>query len=286
MSYINLDYLDDCIFCEINTEVTNFLPNHLFPLLFQVLTVDNSKIIETYEINPGTWRKYYGFRDKNFRVVTKNNKILRELKYDYKKETYSPSAQRLYEFWDYFTKLNSDSVGLILGAGDGSWGEWVKGVLENNVRCYLVEGSEKWFELLKLYQSDKKNLKLLNYLISLDGGEYDFYDFSNGENSISEEYLLRQGIETQNLEPTKRKTKKFSDLLNEIGIVNWIRFDLEGIDFGLVMSLELDKLPSLMMVQYEHLNLEIEKRNMIYEKFSNSGFYKLEFYIDTIFIKI
>lgn len=285
MSYICLDYIEDYIFCEINTEVTNFLPNHFFPLFFQVLTVDNSKIIETYEMNSGTWRKYYGFRDKNFRVVTNNNKILRELKYDYKKETYAPNALRLYEFWDYFTKLNSDTVGLILGAGDGTWGEWVKGVLENNVNCYLVEGSDKYFELLKLFHGNKKNLSLIHHLVSLDGEHYDFYDFSDGDNSISEDFLLSRGIDTEGLTKTKQKTKKFSDLLDEIGIVHWIRFDLEGVDFELVMSLELNNLPSLVMIQYEHLNLELEKRNMIYEKFSPFGFSKLEFDIDTILIK-
>lgn len=285
MSYLDLYCKDASIFCEAKSEITHIMSESNFPLFVQVLPVDDSVVIESHELPVGTWRIFKGIRDRNFRIVTKNNQVLRELRYDYKNEIYASDASKLYEFWDYFTKLNQCSTGLILGAGDGSWGEWVKGVYENEMKCFLVEGSQKSFEKLKLFHGNKKNLKLLNQVISLDGMDYDFYDDLDGDNSISLEYLNKRSIDLNKSNIRKVKTKKFGDLLNEIGTINWIRFDLEGIDLNLILSLDLENMKSLIMVQYEHLNLSDSDREQIKNKFKSQNFNFLEFNIDTIFIK-
>jgi hypothetical protein len=283
MSYIKLEVRDNVVFCEITYKVNEILSDDNFPLYFQVLTIDNSKIIESIQMEIGTWRTYCkGFRDVNFRVVNKNDVVLRELIYDYQKEN---QPLYLYEFWDYFTKLNKNLTGVVLGAGNGLWGEWVKGVLDNNIKCFLIEGSKKLFKDLKSSHGNSKNFTLINELISIDGADYDFYDHGGGYNSININYIKNCGEILNDFQIEKRKTKEINLLLNEIGNFDWLRFDLEGIDYELIMSLNLENISKLKMIQYEHLDLDIEKRTNVENKFKSLGYKIIVFGIDTVFIK-
>ena len=283
MSYIKLERRNNQIYCQVNLEITNILPSSCFPLFFQILSINNREVESTHRMDPGTWRTYVkGQRDKNFRVITKDNIILRELTYDYQLEM---RPLYLYEFWDYYTKINKNSIGVILGAGNGAWGEWVKGVLDNKINCFLIEGSIKLFNELKLFYENDKHLTLINELISVDGNDYDFYDHGGGWNSIDSEHIKKSKVKLDEFLVEKRKTKEINAFLKQIGYFNWIRFDLEGIDYELIMSLDLENYSNLNMIQYEHLDLENEKRQQIDDKFLSYGYRKLVYNIDTIFIK-
>jgi hypothetical protein len=283
MSYIKLEVRGNVVFCEITHKVNEILSDDNFPLYFQVLSIDNSKIMESIQMEIGTWRTYSkGFRDVNFRVVNKNDVVLRELIYDYQKEN---QPLYLYEFWDYFTKLNKNLTGIVLGAGNGLWGEWVKGVLDNNIKCFLIEGSKKLFKDLKSSYGNSKNFTLINELISIDGADYDFYDHGGGWNTINTNYIEKSNLNLNDFQVEKRKTKEINLLLNEIGNFDWLRFDLEGIDYELIMSLNLENISKLKMIQYEHLDLNIEKRTNVENKFKSLGYKIIVFGIDTVFIK-
>lgn len=287
MSYITLEIRDDLVYAEVKSNVLDILSPYDLPLYLQVISINNLKIYETIDLIPGQWKTYHkGFRDKNFRIITKNNVVLRELIYDYKNES---SPLYLYEFWDYFTKTNKNLTGLILGAGNGLWGEWVKGVIENEINCYLVEGSFESFRELKTFYGLNKNLILINEIISKDGAVYKFYDHNGGWNTIEPDYLINTMSEDElkniSFNVEQRKSKSLGSLLNEINEVNWIRFDLEGIDYDLIMMLNLNQFKNLKMVQYEHLGLSEDKKNSVEKKFLSSGYDVLKFNIDTIFLK-
>lgn len=276
---INLRVENGHIRCDVYTNI--FIDKKYFPLKFKITKLITNETIWEKDMYPGTWAAWNYIRDVNSYVTTNNGIILKELYYDYSTEN-----MQIYEFWDYFCRINKNSVGLILGAGDGTWGEWVSAVNENKIECHLVEGSEKTFNRLKNTCGRYPNYKLYNSIITSDGRECEFYegDFSDGYNTINHDYL-------QTLIPSPVvKTKKICStsihsLLETVGKIDWIRIDLEGTDYEIIKTIPKEILSSFIMLQYEHLGLLQEKRDDIDSIMIPMGFKKLQYEIDTIYFK-
>lgn len=279
MSYISLEIKDYSIRCEVKPEITSILSPDDLPLIFEVYPITAHKVVFSTELLPGTWALWGTFRDHNATIKTKKGILLKELIYDYQKEDLE-----IYEFWDYFTKMNKNTRGLILGAGDGTWGEWVMGIDENNIGCYMIEGSIDIFKELIHSQGRKNNTILFNDIVSPDGEDYIFYDADEGFSSINPDY--QKNFKTPNIEKSyKRTSKKFSDLLDTIGKIDWIRFDVEGIDYDLIKSVDPETFRNMKMIQIEHLHMEEEKINDLDTIFMGLGFHKITFWIDTVYLK-
>lgn len=118
-------------------------------------------IIYECDLYNNMWSSFNSYRNIKAKVFTNNGILIKEYLYKYENDKYHPDYD-LDEFWDYFTKINKNSVGLILGAGDGTWGEWVRGVNENEVKCHMVEASKKTYQRLN---NNYKNFFMLNYII-------------------------------------------------------------------------------------------------------------------------
>ena len=268
---------------EIKCEISNDLKidKKHFPLKFQVTQLITNKVLWETEVEPGMWASWPNIRDINSRVVTNQNIILKELNYSYHFEDLP-----LYEFWDYFCRLHKNSKGLILGCGDGTWGERIIPVNRENINCHLVEASKKTFSKLKENYGNKSNFTLHNDLLSTDGGEYKFYEGNHDEglNTINFEYLKKADNNAQSKYELK-KSKNIIDFIKEIGKVDWVRIDLEGIDYDILKSLPIDFLSSLILIQYEHWFLEDSKKTEIDRIFYSLGFKKIVYNIDTIYFK-
>lgn len=252
-----------------------------FPLKFVITELVSNKPIWESELNLGMWAKWNGMRDINAKVITKDGIILKEFNYDYTNENLD-----LYEFWDYFCRINKTSIGLILGCGTGTWGEWVIPVHREKIRCHLVEGTEKTFEELKKIYGENKQFKIYNHIITAKGGNCTFYECEpyNEFNTTNYDYLKKIPNNSK-LEPKSKLSKSINVLLDEIGAIDWIRIDLEGIDYEIITTIPKDKLNSLKMLQYEHLNLDAEKAQQIDVVMSELNFKKLVYNIDTIYFK-
>lgn len=276
---INLFINNNEIKCEISHDLK--IDKKHFPLKFQVTQLVTNKVLWETELELGMWATWPSIRDVNSRVVTNQNIVLKELNYYHQFEDLP-----LYEFWDYFCRLHKNSKGLILGCGDGTWGEWVIPINRENIVCHLVEASEDTFLKLKNTYKNNLNFTLHNILLSVDGNEYKFYEgtHDNGLNTINFEYLKKID---NNAQPTYtlKKSKNISDFIKEIDKIDWIRIDLEGIDYDILKSFSMDFLNSLILVQYEHLNLNNEKRKEIDDIFYSLNFKKLIYNIDTIYFK-
>jgi len=227
------------------------------------------------------WATWDNVRDVVIQIQTSGGSVLRSWTFDY-----GISDLPIYEFWDYFCVLNRNSIGLILGAGNGRWGEWVIPVNREFLECHLVEASEGTFrQLVETYEGNPK-IKLHNKLVTADGLDCKFYEgqHSDGLNTTNFEYLKKIDS-TANENFTWKKSVSIRDLISEIGPVNWIRMDLEGIDFDIIKSLDLEFIRSLRMLQYEHFHLQEEKREEIDSIMIPLGFTKLVYNIDTIYVK-
>lgn len=282
MKYIFLGFDENKIRCEVSKEIEYFFPQEEFPFKFQVFSLLNKKILYEVEILPGMWATFTGYRDANAKVIGKTGTILKEYEYSYNDENLT-----LYEFWDYFARYNKKSIGLILGSGNGLWGEWVLPIHQNNIVCYLIEGSPSIFDELKENYKNYDNFRLHNIIISSNGENCDFYDFGEGGNSSSNvNYLKTLTPSVSLVVPEKKSTVSLNDFLEKYPMINWIRIDLEGIDFDLVMSLYEKNLKNIKMIQYEHLFLSEEKLYEIDLFMSNNGFdKKITFEIDTVYLK-
>jgi len=265
--------------CEISHDLK--IDKKHFPLKFQVTQLVTNKILWEIELELGMWATWPNIRDVNSRVVTNQNIILKELNYYHQFEDLP-----LYEFWDYFCRLHKNSKGLILGCGDGTWGEWVIPANRENISCHLVEASKNTFSKLKENYGNKSNFILHNDLLSIDGGEYKFYEGNhhNCLNTINYDYLKKANSEATSNFITK-KSKSILDLLKEIGNIDWIRIDLEGIDYEILKKIPTNYLKSLILIQYEHQYLSNDKRNELDNIIIPLGFRKITYDIDTIYTK-
>jgi hypothetical protein len=165
-------------------------------------------------------------------------------------------------------------------------GEWVIPVNRESLECHLVEASESTFcQLVETYGENPK-FKLHNKLVSTDGSDYKFYEgeHSDGLNTINFEYLKKIDS-SANENFTWKKSVCINDLISEIGPINWLRMDLEGIDYDIIKSLDLEFIQTLTMLQYEHFLLQEEKREEIDSILIPLGFTKFVFNIDTIYVK-
>lgn len=276
---INLKVENGQIRCDVFKDT--IISEEYFPLKLKITRLISNKIVWETELNPGMWATWPAIRDYNAHVFTNNGILLKELTYHYTTENL-----QIYEFWDYFCKINKKSIGLILGCGDGTWGEWVSAVNENKIECHLVEGSEKTFNDLKYTYEKNSSFKLHNILVTSDGRNCDFYegDHHDGLNTINYEYLRSIDPSAKSNFKSKSSTS-IENLLNKIGKIDWIRIDLEGSDYEIIKSIPNQTLNSLIMLQYEHLGLLQEKRDDIDSIMIPMGFKKLQYEIDTIYFK-
>jgi FkbM family methyltransferase len=275
---IEIGIINGKIKCEISSEI--MISDKHLPLKFKISELITNKIIWETSLNPGMWASWDNIRDINAVVCTNDNIILKEFKYNYENENLI-----IYEFWDYFCRINKNKSGLILGAGDGTWGEWVIPINRELIKCHLVEASKKTFSKLSDTYKNSKQMILHNDVITKDGLDCKFYEGDDdGLNTINLDYLKK--IESDSTPSFEiRKTKSIEDLLSEIGKVDWIRIDIEGSDYDIIKKIPIDYLEKLIMIQYEHYHLSDEKREEIDSIILPMGFKKLVYNIDTIYYK-
>jgi hypothetical protein len=279
---IRIEIVDYQIKCTISDEL--MIPTECFPLKFKILELITNDVIWEVNLEKNMWATWSGknvIRDVTAIVTTSQNIILKELNYNYENENLL-----IYEFWDYFCRINKNTCGLILGCGDGTWGEWVTPVSREDISCHLVEGSKKTFDKLsKTYDKNKKMI-LYNEVITVDGLECNFYDggYTDGLNTINFDYLKKID---PNANSTFKitKTESISNFLDKIGKVDWIRLDIEGSDYEIIKAIPKKYLEGLIMIQYEHHLLSDDKKIEIDEILLPMGFKKLIYYIDTIYYR-
>jgi hypothetical protein len=277
---IKLEIRDRKLYCEISNDI--IIPENYFPLKFKVKELITNKTKWEIDLSPGMWATWDWFRDVNATVETCNGIILKEFNYNYEIEDLT-----IYGFWDYFCRINKTTTGLILGCGNGTWGEWVVPVNRENMTCHLVEASRNTFRNLSENYKNSSNFILYDDVITIDGLDCNFYEGEingDGLNSINFEYLKKIDSES-NLKFELRKTKSIMDLLEEIGKVDWIRLDIEGSDYDILKKIPREYLENLIMIQYENFHLSEEKKKEVDDLILPLGFRKLVFGIDTIYYK-
>jgi len=274
---------------EISGRINDILNQQELPLTFVVQDWLSGDTIYKAELVSGWWATFENSSFKNFSIFTKSGILLKELIFDPNKD-----AGDIEEFFNLWIKTRPRTKGLVLGAGSGRWGEWVLPVVQNNCFAVLVEGDPHNQEILKKTHKNRKNVKIENSVVSTSDGKVDFWiapDIEGAEShmvsslnkSIVEKFLPDKKIESITVESLSINSiidKYFNDDLD------WIRIDVEGSDYDVIMAIRPEVLSRLKMLVYENMNISTDHVSEINNKLRDHGFGKfLDFGIDTVCIR-
>ena len=171
----------------------------------------------------------------------------------------------------YCKNLNRISKGMAIGTHNGEFGEWVPLVLENKTECVLVEASEKQFKELFNNYGVKNNLKLLNSIVTTDGSDVEFFEGGEGYTNTIVERVIRNW-EKEEIKSSIKNSISINDLIKLYYAdgFDWLHLDVEGLDSKLIMSINENYLPNLII--FEDFNLFEEEKREIYNWLYNKKF--------------
>jgi|LauGreDrversion4_2_1035121.scaffolds.fasta_scaffold299216_2 hypothetical protein len=264
---INVDYSNR----EIKVKVEKISTLFKLPLKFSVISNVSNKEIWSCDLNDNWWATYPNNEINNTKIVDANNNLVFEKKWNVLED-----GSYLYKSLYYFCQNilyseNRKPNGLVVGSHDGEFGEWVPCVLHNLSNAVLVEASKPQFD--KLVENYKKipNVKMINNIVSTDGNPVEFFEGGLGYTNSVVERVIR-GWEKEEINSSVKESVSINSLIDDK--IDWLHLDVEGYDAKLLMALQSDKLPNLIIFEYE--NLKEEENDQVKKYLINLG-YELEY---------
>lgn len=160
--------------------------------------------------------------------------------------------------------------GLVIGTHDGEFGEWVPIVENRDCEVILIEASDKQFQNLKYNYKNNSRVKMIQNLVTPNGGEVEFFEGGEGYTNTVVENVIRHW-EKEEIKSVKRNSISITDLiLNECnGYIDWLHLDVEGLDAQLIMSIDDTKVSLPNLIIFEDYNLTPDKKEEIYSWLHN-----------------
>lgn len=138
----------------------------------------------------------------------------------------------------------------------------------NDANIILVEANKAHNEnIIYNYNEikNKNNVYIINKAIVLSDCNKDIIEFYNYENN-QQSSIIKNGsmVENTNYEILKVNTIKFNNILDNFNFYNLelLMIDLEGLDYELLMDINLDLVPNLKYIFFEGYHID-EKYNII-----------------------
>ena len=263
---INIDFSNKKIRVETKKVSTIFKT----PLKLSVQSHVTKKEIWSSELNDGWWAEFPN-NEMNDVVITDNDgKVIANRNWDVIQD-----GDLLYKSL-YFYCLNifnsgRTPKGIAIGTHDGLFGEWVPCVLEGITDATLVEASKPQFDNLKENFEKFYDVSLVNSLITTDGKPVEFFEGGKGYTNSVVERVIR-GWEKEEINSSIKESISINTLIETK--VDWLHLDVEGYDIKLLMGTDPEKLPNLIIFEYE--NSKEDENNQIKQYLTNLG-YELDY---------
>ena len=263
---INIDFSNKKIRVETKKVSTIFKT----PLKLSVQSHVTKKEIWSSELNDGWWAEFPN-NEMNDVVITDNDgKVIVNKNWDVIQD-----GDLLYKSL-YFYCLNifnrgRTPKGIAIGTHDGLFGEWVPCVLEGITDAILVEASKPQFDNLKENFEKFYDVSLVNSLITTDGKPVEFFEGGKGYTNSVVERVIR-GWEKEEINSSIKESISINTLIETK--VDWLHLDVEGYDIKLLMGTDPEKLPNLIIFEYE--NSKEDENNQIKQYLTNLG-YELDY---------
>lgn len=255
--------------------IYDFLPEFELPISIKVSNCVTNEITFTCESFGESWLEKHNFYFEDIKIYTKSGKLIWEELWD------------IYEQDEYkiFKLLNSykNTKGIVIGAHDGKYGEWITLLENEDNEILLVEPSDEQFYKLKTNFGKRKNVRLLNSLITCEGGEVEFYEGPSGYFNSTNKTHLQNIYNNEEIKVVKRNSVSLVHLLQNyfVNELDWIHMDTESYDAKLILSLKNNQhlLPKIILFEHRHLDLN-EKQEL--ERFLFTEGYKTKTFSDNI----
>jgi hypothetical protein len=263
---INIDFSNKKIRVETKKVSTIFKT----PLKLSVQSHVTKKEIWSSELNDGWWAEFPN-NEMNDVVITDNDgKVIANRNWDVIQD-----GDLLYKSL-YFYCLNIFNrgrmpKGIAIGTHDGLFGEWVPCVLEGITEAILVEASKPQFDKLKENFEKFYDVSLVNSLITTDGKPVEFFEGGKGYTNSVVERVIR-GWEKEEINSSIKESISINTLIETK--VDWLHLDVEGYDIKLLMGTDPEKLPNLIIFEYE--NSKEDENSQIKQYLTNLG-YELDY---------
>ena len=218
-------------------------------------------------MHSNTWCKWSGAElITDVLVYTQDDKLIHHHKWDI--VSYGDEIEK--SLWFYLKtrkELNLKSNGLVIGTHDGRNGHWIYAIKENLSNALLIDGSEKQFSELQKNYEGVPNIKMMNTIVTVNGGTIEWYQGGEGYTDTVVSDLIHDWLEDSQITKVQKESISFVELTNQNDF-DWIHLDVEGIDGDLILSLE--KLPNVIV--YESMNLDKEMESKLNEWFVKNNY--------------
>jgi hypothetical protein len=204
----------------------------------------SNEIHLTQFLSSNTWCKWSGAElITDVLVYTQDDKLIHHHKWDI--VSYGDEIEK--SLWFYLKtrkELNLKSNGLVIGTHDGRNGHWIYAIKENLSNALLIDGSDKQFSELQKNYKGVQNIKMMNTIVTVNGGTVEWYQGGEGYTDTVVSDLIHDWLEDSQITKVQKESISFVELTNQNDF-DWIHLDVEGIDGDLILSLE--KLPNVML---------------------------------------
>lgn len=248
-------------------EVGDLTPLGNKPITVEFKNIISNEIHYTQTLSSNTWCKWSGaelITDIYFYSSDRN------LIHKHKWDILVDGDEIEKSLWFYLMNRKTQGIkskGLVIGTHDGRNGHWIYSIKHKLSDALLIDGSDKQFEDLRKNYEWFENVKMLNTIVTPNGGLVEWYQGGEGYTDTVVSDLIHDWLDESQITKIQKDSISFVKLTNENDF-DWIHLDVEGIDGDLILSLE--KLPNVIV--YESMNLSNKMKSDLETWFKKNGY--------------
>jgi FkbM family methyltransferase len=233
----------------------------IFPLKLEHRNSISNELSFEAELTPYSWANTPIFTENCYiLILDKNQNILYKSEVDNFRD--GDEVQNIFDIW---AKTNIGAVGIAAGTNDGTGGEWVRYVKDNQLKAFLLEPAKESFT--KLHNNFSKNLNtvLMNVALTVNGGKVIFHTELNGPGYANSTKLESVQQHYSQITSYEVDSVRIEDMLR-LYKPKWLHLDVEGIDQDIIY--ETLKFPELLpeIIIYEHICMDENTEQEVYKK--------------------
>lgn len=249
---INIKYNNNELNVYLSDEISSVLKKEDLPLILNIVDNANNIHFSNKNLNIGHFSNCFDVSYKNVVIYTSTG--IKIFDWSWSVMIDGDLSHKLFHIW---SKKNLGTPGLVIGAHNGTSGEWVGPVMNGELRAILIEPSDKSYNDLKSKYEDRGLIHLEKSLITVDGSDISFYEcdsFQDGQiNSVYIDNLLYH-VDPSQIVEKKIKSQTILDILTKYDLGDdkwWLQIDAEGLDYDLITKSDFGnkRLPSCLIFE-------------------------------------
>lgn len=248
-------------------EVGDLTPLGNKPITVEFKNIISNEIHYTQTLSSNTWCKWSGAElITDIYFYSSDRKLIHKHKWDILVD--GDEIEK--SLWFYLMNRKTQGIkskGLVIGTHDGRNGHWIYSIKHKLSDALLIDGSDKQFEDLRKNYEWFENVKMLNTIVTPNGGVVEWYQGGEGYTDTVVSDLIHDWLDESQITKIQKDSISFVKLTNENDF-DWIHLDVEGIDGDLILSLE--KLPNVIV--YESMNLSNKMESDLETWFTKNGY--------------